>query len=282
MERIEYPHFDERKALYDWLVKNKHTLLAQKKSIFKKADAVPFCTSTSLGKVGHTQKANTPIDPGKLDEIKVKAVINTTNLMDSHLDVHVPGLWKKSLQENKWMLHLQEHNMAFDHIISEDEDLKAYTETYTWKELGYSQFKGDTEALVFDSVVKKERNDFMFTQYAKARVKNHSVGMQYVKIVLAINNEDYGAEFEAWEKYFPIVANKDFAEDTGFFWAVKEAKAIEGSAVVRGSNWATPTLENNMKDIEPGDHSTKEDEEPLVSTPKVIDYSYLKTKILTL
>ena len=54
-------------------------------------------------------------------------------------------------------------------------------------------------------------------------------------------------EFEAWEKYYPMIANKELADSKGYFWAVKEAKMIEESAVPVGSNSITPTLENNMK-----------------------------------
>jgi hypothetical protein len=37
----------------------------------------------------------------------------------------------------------------------------------------------ETEALVFNVEIDKDRNDFMFNQYAKGYVKEHSVGMRY-------------------------------------------------------------------------------------------------------
>ena len=83
----------------------------------------------------------------------------------------------------------------------------------------------------------------MFERYKNKKVKNHSVGMQYVKLMLAINSDDYPTEKEIWDKYYPAIANKKAADDAGFFWAIKEAKALEGSAVPLGSNFATPTLE---------------------------------------
>ena len=39
------------------------------------------------------------------------------------------------------------------------------------------------------------------------------------------------------------------AKDRGWFYAITEAKLVEGSAVVMGSNIVTPTLENNMKAV---------------------------------
>ena len=81
----------------------------------------------------------------------------------------------------------------------------------------------------------------MFDKYKQGKVKNHSVGMQYVSIKMAINDERYTEEKATWDKYIEMIANKSDAEAQGYFWAVTEAKVIEGSAVIRGSNYATPT-----------------------------------------
>jgi hypothetical protein len=84
----------------------------------------------------------------------------------------------------------------------------------------------------------------MFEQYAKGYVKEHSVGMRYVKLELAINSDNKWdvEEKEVWDKYYPEIANKEVADERGYFWAVTEAKIVEGSAVVKGSNYATPTI----------------------------------------
>ena len=83
----------------------------------------------------------------------------------------------------------------------------------------------------------------MFKQYADGNVQNHSVGMRYVKLFLAVNDEDYKEEKSVWDKYYPTIANKEAAAAQGYFWAVTEAKVIEGSAVPIGSNQITPTIE---------------------------------------
>jgi len=172
------------------------------------------------------------------------------------------------------IMHLRQHNMDFEYIIANGKDLKVYTQQFSWMQLGYP-YQGFTQALVFESVVRKARNKYMFEQYAAGYVENHSAGMQYVTMVLCVDEPDdeyYGAEYEAWEKYFPLVANADAAKESGYFWAIKEAKIIEGSAVPIGSNWITPTLENNMEKAEPGNHSVAEPS--LVDTQKQI-LSYL-------
>jgi hypothetical protein len=231
--------FNTKKELLAFIVENKDTLIAQKKAELKKADAI-MCSYKNVN------KANSPVDVNDKTELKIIAIINTTNLMDSHDDVHMPGIWTKSLQENKNIMHLQEHKMEFDKIISDGEDLNPYVKFFTWRELGFD-YEGQTQALVFESNIKKERNPYMFNQYASGFVKQHSVGMRYIKLLLAVDDEDWPEHKEIWDKYINEVANRELAEDKGFFYAVKEAKIIEGSAVPLGSNTATPTLDNNAK-----------------------------------
>ena len=75
-------------------------------------------------------------------------------------------------------------------------------------------FEGKTQALVFNANIEKDRHEYMFKQYAKGRVKEHSVGMRYVKLELAINSESkYDVdEKEVWDKYISDIANKEQAE----------------------------------------------------------------------
>ena len=248
------PEFTEKSELFKWLKENKHLLITEKKSQIKHADPVSIMVVP-----GVTNKANPELL--NLSEINVKVAINTTSIRDSHKDVHIPGIWKKSLSENKLIYHLQEHQMKFDRIISDR--VTAYTKTMTWLELGFS-YPGNTEVLIFDSAIEKEQNAFMFEQYAKGRVKNHSVGMQYVKVEMAINSESkFDVDEKAvWDKYINQVANKEEVEEDGYFFAVTEAKVIEGSAVVLGSNRATPTISAG-KALESADDVT--DPQPLVT-----------------
>lgn len=265
MKRLEIPEFEDKKALHKFLFENKSKLMAQKKAITKEADGIGLSSIQFANKKGADKAA--PIDIESTSEIYVKAIINTTNVIDSHMDLHVPGLWNKTVSENKNMLHVQEHkSYEFKSIIADGNDLEALIKTYTWKELGFD-FKGKTEALQFNSVVKKKRNAYMMEQYADRHVKNHSVGMRYVKIVMCIDNSDYGAEYEAWEKYLPMAVNPEIAEGKGYFWAVTEAKAIEGSAVPLGSNWITPTISVD-KDIEPFNDTHKNEAEKSLQRTK--------------
>jgi len=265
--------FQTKEELFSSLIENKDIIIAQKKAIKKEVDCgiIVHPVIVRDKKEANKQEENI-VDPIDIDQLKVVVIINTTNFLDKHGDVHLPGIWNKSLSENKMIMHLQEHEMEFDKIISDGNDLKAYVKNYTWAELGYS-YPGVTEGLTFESNIRRKRNEFMLNQYANGWVKNHSVGMYYVKMDIAINNEDYPNEFEAWKKYYNEIANKEVADDKGYFWYVLEAKVIEGSAVPLGSNSATPTLNNGMNQ-EP-EKSTPNEIEPEKSTQKAIDYKYL-------
>jgi len=242
-EKLKIPSFSDKKELFEFLKENLDQLKVQKFAENKQED--------SLG-ISPTIMKDLPIvkaidNESNKDYITVEVIINTTNIMDSHKDVHIPGLWKKTIKENKRILHVQEHKSnEFDKIISSGDDLEVYTKTYTWKELGFDS-EGKTEALVFKSIIRKDRNEYMFNQYIKNWVDNHSVGMRYVKLELAINDKEYEKEKDFWDKYIGEVVNRKDAETQGYFWVVTEAKVIEGSAVPNGSNPITPTISQKVK-----------------------------------
>lgn len=237
----EFPNkeFSNQEELFKALRENKQTLISQKKMITKEADATFHYVLVDNEK-GETVKAET-VSLSDVNKLKAKLAINTTNLIDSHNDLHLKGIWNKSVKEAKNILLLQEHAMRFDKIISDD--VTAKVELNTWKNLGFD-LEGQTEVLTFNTTIDKARNPFMFEQYAKGYVKEHSVGMRYVKMELAINSESKWdvEEKEVWDKYYNEIANKEVADQRGYFWAVSEAKIVEGSAVVKGSNYATPTI----------------------------------------
>lgn len=244
---MDIPQFETKEALFSWLRKNKTLLVKAKKSAIKNADAVIYRPSVFHKKDGVEKAIESADDMMDVETIIAKLVINTTNLMDSHSDVHIPGLWNKTLKEQRELYLLNQHKMRFEDVITDD--LTASTKKYFWKDLGFPQFKGQTEALIFDAVISEDRNEFMFKQYLNRWVKNHSVGMQYVQLYLCINSESkMDAEEKAnWDKYYPMIVNSEVADEQGYFWAVPEAKLIEGSAVPMGSNYATPTLSTEVE-----------------------------------
>lgn len=278
------PYGLSKKDLLKFLVENKELLMAEKKAAIKHADPVSIGVDIGkkyfVDKEGQLIKALNDVQPTADGPSTVLCVINTTNWMDSHSDVHIPAIWNKSLKDNPIQVHLQEHTMSFDHVISDES--KAYVQKMTWKELGLD-IAGTTEALIFATPLKG-RNPYMEDQYKKGFVKNHSVGMRYVSLKLCVNeseDEYYKEEYANWVLYSPMVANIADAEAQGYFWAVLEAKVIEGSAVVKGSNVITPTL--GFKSAEPpGGTQTKQPPEGTVvkeEQPKKLDWDKMASRL---
>lgn len=250
----EFPgkSFNSEEELFKYLIANKSTLISQKKMITKFTDSIGY--SFLVNDNNEVVKASGSVS-SDATKIKIKVVINTTNIYDSHGDVSIDNSWNKTTKESKGLLLLQEHRMTFDSIISDN--VEAKVETFKWSDLGLD-YEGKTQGLVFYVEIDKERNPYMFGQYAKGYVKEHSAGLRYVKMEFAMNSEADWAkeEKEIWDKYYPNIANKDDVNERGYFWAVTEQKIMEGSAVVKGSNFATPTIS-----IEAVDDTSKDEPE---------------------
>lgn len=268
MGRIEIKSFGDTDAQLKWLYENRKELSAQRKSITKEADSISS-VSFVVNERGEALKAeDIPVESNK---IKVKVVINTTGLFDSHSDVHIPGIWKKSLSETKIFYLVNQHLFNFNGILSDE--VKAYTEDVAWKDLGVQGLEGKTQALIFEATLDKDsawfensENKKIFKLYKSGKIRNHSIGMRYIKDYLCINSDEYPEEKANWDKYYPYVANKEEADKKNFLWAVTEGKIIEGSAVVRGSNWVTPT--QSVENIEVEADKTTPTPEPLKDTQK--------------
>ena len=253
---MEIPNFSTKEQLFKHLIENKKELMSLKKAVTKQADS--FFASPTLFSANN-ERATKSENQGVKNSLKLRLVINTTGILDSHGDVHIKGLWKKTIKEKKDLYLLQEHKLLFESIITDK--VQASTQDYFWKDLGLNE-DGNTEALIFDVELDEDRNPFMCKQYQKGYVKQHSVSMRYVDIVLCVNTDEKWAkeEKENWDKYISEVINKEQAEEQGYFWAVTQAKLIEGSAVVLGSNPITPTL-------------TSKNDEPLQNTQQDNGYS---------
>ena len=153
---------------------------------------------------------------------------------------------------------------------------KVYEQEVNWTDLGVDK-KGTTTALMMDTNIMKAYNGLMFQEYKDGNVDQHSVGMYYVQIDLAVNDSEFKEEFATWESTIDKIGNKDLAETEGYFWAVKEAKLIEISAVLEGSNELTPTVE--AKDNQP---SNDIDIEPSIDTQKALNEKAKKEVFLKL
>ena len=196
------------------------------------------------------------------DIIEVKSVINTTNIIDSHMDLHMPAIWNKTVKDNPFSYHLKQHEARFEGVISNK--AKSFNEESNFNLLGLNiDFK--TIANINQFTLSKRKMPFMFDSYVNGDVKQHSIGMMYVNLDIAYYDEESQKQMDFFNEAKAQAVNPDVADEYGYFWVVYEAKKREGSAVVFGSNSVTPTL--SVKNYEP-EESTQQKIEPDNSTPK--------------
>lgn len=186
------------------------------------------------------------------DFIEVKSVINTTNIIDSHLDLHMPKIWNKTVLDNPFTHHLKQHESRFESVISKK--AKSFNENMNFNELGLDMdFK--TVANINQFILQRNKMPFMFDAYKNGDVDQHSIGMLYVDLDIAYYDEDSQKQMDFFNEMKDKAVNPEVADEYGYFWVVYQAKKREGSAVVFGSNSVTPTL--YVKNYEPSNDTQK-------------------------
>lgn len=234
--------FETVKEMHRAIKQNLSRIKQAKKATIKHSDGLEvFTPAGTATKAEDGQEKR--LDYGD----KIYPVINTTKYLDSHQDVHLDGIWNKSVQEQAGKVALIiNHKYEIGKVIAFPEDVVPLVKEMEWKQLG-RDYAGKTEALIFESTMKEDACDIGFKMYQNKRAVQHSICMEYVKMELAVNSddEDWKGERDMWEKYLPIIVNPEKAIKFGYFWAIQEAKMYrEGSMVLFGSNDVTPTLYN--------------------------------------
>jgi hypothetical protein len=109
---------------------------------------------------------------------------------------------------------------------------------------------GSGDALVHKFNVIKDIDEATYNRYLRHLIKQHSIGLQYVNIMLAVNDPDFEEEFKVWNTYIEQIINKEHTKEVGYFWYVTEIKLVENSAVLFGANPLTPTLSTQPQSTE--------------------------------
>lgn len=248
MPKYRDKEFSSREDLFDFLRENKHDLMEFKKATIKQCDSLGTSIfSNTETKDGEASKLISDTNRDSDGIIHRTIVGNTYYFLDSHGDVHIKGCFTNSIKERgvKRIAHLHDHIYKLEAKVGKFEDV--YEKKIKWRDLGIDN-DGTTWALLADSAIKSSLNEQIFVQYKDGEIDQHSVGMWYVKLELAIDDEEDEVHYKVWETYIDLILNKEQAIKQGYFWVVKEAKLIEISAVIAGSNPVTPTLP--VKDTE--------------------------------
>lgn len=244
--RVDVSKFASQKEIFKYLVENQVELIALKRAEIKSSDEF----GVSFFEIDATKAMNTAyVDDLASGAIKRTIIANTYNWMDSHDDVHLDNVFAVTIKDRKdSIFHLADHEFKTTAKVGRFTDI--YEKQIMWKDLGVGKF-GYTMALFGDTEIPSKSP--LYADYLAGEVKQHSVGMQYVKIDLAINDPEYKTEYATWNAHIDKLGNRDRAVGKGFFFAVKEAKLREISAVLEGSNTLTGTVQN----IDPSADSQK-------------------------
>ena len=248
--------FDNKFQMFEALKKSKQDIIGLKKAqIFKsheKGLGVNLKTIDPL-------KFSTQSKGLMTDSSFHYVVVNTTKVLDSHRDLHKDGIWNKSVNEQQGKNYLvTDHKMEMANVVVKKENVEMFVADIPFSALGKS-YEGNTQALIYKVAKTNVINELAKEWLESGDDIEASVRMQYVKIELAMNSEskDDEAELKLYLDNVGDIANKSEFENIEYFWIVTEAKNIgESSLVLRGSNSATGTIDNQKG-------------EPIVITPAI-------------
>ena len=201
-----------------------------------------------------------PIDVSKFDLEQQKAlklddnyfyfVFNTTRILDSHEDVHIDGLWKKTIQEKQFKNYVvTDHELEVLNTVVRKEYVEIFTAKIPFSLIGKS-YNGNTEALIYKFPKDKVQIPIVKEWLESGDALEGSVRMKYIKCVFCIDsNNPEDEEFKSnYDKYIDYIANKEDFEYIPYFFAVLEASnERESSVLIDASNKATGKLKENTQ-----------------------------------
>jgi hypothetical protein len=251
--------FETKEQMFKELMLNKEFIIKEKTSNILKSCEKGLSVVANQDAIFKALETNKAL---KLDNDYYYFVVNSSNILDSHRDLHVKGNWDKSVKEQQGKVYLVfDHQLKRNEIIAMKEDISMFTAEIPFSLIG-KNYDGDTYALIYkvakNRIVNKDAKEWLNDGYSLEA----SVRMQYVKIELAVNTNDSDSvkEKETFDKYIDVIANKNEFKDLDYFWVVKEAKNVqESSLVMFGSNSATGTIQENKTEA---DVITSEKTEP--------------------
>jgi hypothetical protein len=259
--------FSSQADLFKYLVEEKEAILSQKKSITKRAEG---CLSavfhTEFHKEAFANKAKPLYENNKEAGILKRTILaNTYWFMDSHADVHLGrseggdvAIFTESIKGRaSKVFPIDQHNWSLDGKMGKT--LNLYEAPISWRALGIGK-TGMTEGLFADAQIERDKNERRYKDYLNDEVDQHSVGMRYQDIQLAVNDEDeYPKEYAVYQKFIQKIGNRQAVDKQGYFFAVAKAHLAEYSAVIAGSNELTPTMGAGQGSEDTGKHGGSED-----------------------
>jgi hypothetical protein len=260
---LQDKEFSTKEELFAELKANKDLIIDAKKSeIYKSCDKGQSIVSKSLDLLQFSEQ-NKAI---KIDDNFYYFAVNSTRILDSHDDLHVDGIWKKSVQEIQGKNYfVEDHELEISKVITRKEHIEIFTAKVPFSLIGKS-YQGNTEILVYKIAKNQIKNDKVKEWLESGDSIECSVRMQYVTILLALdsNNPEDATEKKNYDDYVDLIANKSDFEYIPYFFVIKEAKNVKESSLVPfGSNSSTGVIQNKIEKEEPSE-DTQDTTEPTI------------------
>lgn len=184
----------------------------------------------------------------KIDDNFYYIAVNSTKILDSHSDLHLDGIWNKSVKEQQGKNYLVvDHELEINKVIVRKEHIEMFVAKVPFSLLG-KPYEGETQALIYKIPKSQVKNTHVKDWLDSGDGIEASVRMQYVTFVLCMdsNDPDDATAKANYDQYYPLIANKDEFDYIYYFFAIKEAKNVrESSLVLFGSNSTTGLITNN-------------------------------------
>ena len=282
IKSIDFPDriFETKDELFDALRESNKIIIDSKKCVvYKSIDKGCGVTLRPLT----ADKFETTDKAVKFDSNYWYIVMNTTNILDSHKDLHIPGLWNKSVKERQNKNYIVDsHELSLKATIAKKEYVELILLNTTFSKIGIN-YDGNTQALIY-KVAKNKIIDEKAKQWLESGDEiQGSVRMQYEEINLAMNSTNPNdAEYKKlFDDYIDVIANKkDIDEEISYFWVVKRAKnTYESSLVLFGSNSSTGTIsETKDNNYEPSSDTQNNNKDAAVNSDTVATFKELLTE----
>jgi len=249
--------FSTKEELFKSLKENLNVIEDQKKAkiyeSYKKGQSMTMKTIDVSKLDIEQQKAL------KLDDAYYYVAFNSTRILDSHEDVHIDGLWKKTIQEKQFKNYVvTDHELEVLNTVVRKEYVEIFTAKVPFSILNKS-YSGNTEVLIYKFPKDKVQIPIVKEWLDSGDALEGSVRMRYINFVFcADSNNPEDEEFKKnYDKYIDYIANKEDFEYIPYFFAIIEASnERESSFVIAGSNHVTGQIQNNKqaeKSLEPNE-----------------------------
>lgn len=245
-------NFTDKGEMFKALKANKEVIVASKKSkIFKSFEKGVGVSAKSID----ISKLDTTTKGILTDPDHYYIAVNTTKVLDSHSDLHLDGIWNKTVKDQQGRNYLlMDHKMEMTSTVAKKDKVEMFIADIPFKAVG-KDYDGNTQALIY-----KVHKDDIIHELAKEWLESGddieaSVRMQYVDLDLAMNSQakEDASELKLYNDNLENIANKNEFESIDYFWVVKQAKNVgESSLVINGSNSATGQIDNSQPSLDTG------------------------------